>query len=204
MRIRIHFSKKGLACFISHTDLPMLFGRAARRAGLSPEQTQGFSPHPRLALCPPLPVGVIGLKEPADFWFLDWDDTSFKRWRSFLPQGIDILDARSVDGVSLNKLCSAAAYQLEPIGSANPDDIAAVLRTSLSAQDALLSITLSGKEIHVASCDLERCGPSFMVKSLVASGVISGWDELAIARLAVGQWDPVKMAVTPLWEDTLS
>lgn len=203
MRIRIHFSKRGLACFISHTDLPMLFGRAARRAALSLEQTQGFSPHPRLALGPPLPVGVIGLKEPADFWFTDWDDGSFERWRSFLPQGIDIVAAQIVDGPSLNKLCTAAVYLLEPTGNANPEDIGEVLKNALWEQNALLSVEVSKKEVHVASCDLERCGPSFMVRSLVASGVIFGWDELAIARLTLGRWDPMKMAVMPLLEDTV-
>ncbi|MDR3321541.1 MAG: TIGR03936 family radical SAM-associated protein, partial [Synergistaceae bacterium] len=165
-RLRIHFSKSGFACFISHLDLPMLFGRAARRAGLRAEMTQGFSPHPRLALCPPLPVGVIALSEPADFWFEAWDGDSLSRWGEALPPGIEILDAREVDGLSLNKLCSAASWSIESLFGVEPAAIAEVLASALGEMGALLRAEARGGTAFVAAGDLERCGPSFMVKRL--------------------------------------
>lgn len=200
-RVRIHFSKKNFACFISHIDLPMLFGRAARRAGLRAELTQGFSPHPRLALCPPLPVGVMGLREPADFWFLEWDGDSLGRWNANMPRGIEILSAREVDGVSLNKLCAAASYEIELLNGASADDAAAVLEDTLKEANALLAISADGEIVRLAASDLERCGPSRMVKNLVESGLITAWDDLAITRTEVGGWDAARRVVIPLTEE---
>ena len=62
-RIRIIFEKKGWITFLNHLDLPVLFSRAARRAGLSQEFTQGFSPHPHISLGPALAAGVEGVQE---------------------------------------------------------------------------------------------------------------------------------------------
>ena len=60
------YSKTGLIRFISHRDLMRVFFRAFRRAGLPLEYSQGFNPHPRVELCPPLPVGMEGLSEILD------------------------------------------------------------------------------------------------------------------------------------------
>jgi radical SAM-linked protein len=199
--VRIHFSKTGYACFISHVDLPMLFGRSARRAGLVPEQTQGFSPHPKLALCPPLPVGVIGVGEPADFWFAAWGDISLDRWREFLPDGVDISDARETDGPALNKLCQAASYSFEPLISVEPARIAETLEPALRESEAFLAAYAEGREAVIVASDLERCGVSFMVRTLVESGVVSGWGDLSTARLAVGRWSADERRVNPLTED---
>ncbi|MDR1915885.1 MAG: TIGR03936 family radical SAM-associated protein [Synergistaceae bacterium] len=203
-RIRIHFSKKNYAVFISHIDLPMLFSRAAARAGLRMERTQGFSPHPKLALCPPLPVGVVGLREPADFWFVEWEHDSMSRWRQFLPGGIDILDAQETDGVSLNKLCAAASYVIEPLDGSSPTDIADVLESTLKENDSFLDVCVIGREVSLSASGLELCGPSRMVKSLVSASLISGWSSLSIVRSAVGRWDRNGMRVIPLTEEFIS
>ncbi|MDR1472734.1 MAG: TIGR03936 family radical SAM-associated protein [Synergistaceae bacterium] len=200
-RIRIHFSKRGYASFISHMDLPALFSRAAARAGLRMERTNGFSPHPRLALCPPLPVGVEGLSEPADFWFVEWEPGSRDAWNRSLPDGIGISSAVPVDGVSLNKLCSAASYIVTPLGGASPRDVTGVIETTLRENGALLDVSASGDEVLVSSSDLERCGPSRMVKDLVSARLISGWGDLHMVRAAVGRWDPDGMRVIPLTEE---
>jgi hypothetical protein len=202
-RIRIHFAKKGYACFISHLDLPMLFSRAARRAGLVPELTQGFSPHPRLALCPPLPVGTAGANEPADFWFAEWGEGFLARWRASLPAGIDITDAREVADAgapSLNKLCSAASYLFEPLSGADPAAIADILESALRENGAFLAASVTPGAVLIASCDLERSGLSFMVKRLKESAAVSGWDGLAITRMAVGRWDDEAGRVISLTE----
>ncbi len=200
-RIRIRFSKTGLACFISHTDLPMLFGRAARRAGLKPELTQGFSPHPRLVLAPPLPVGVVGLREPADFWFEAWDGESFSLWRDKMPRGVALLSAEAVanpDGPSLTKLCAAASYRIASNAGVPAEKIAGALETPLRASDALLDISTGGDETTLAVRDLERNGPSGMVRTLKEAGLVSEWSELAVVRTAVGGWDGAGRRVVPV------
>ena len=47
-------------------DLPVVFSRAARRAGLVQEFTQGFSPHMRVAFTSALPVGTSSDEELFD------------------------------------------------------------------------------------------------------------------------------------------
>ena len=198
-RIRIHFSKTGLACFISHTDLPMLFGRAARRAGLRPELTQGFSPHPKLVLAPPLPVGVVGLREPADFWFTAWGDESFPLWRDKMPRGVTLLSAEEIvspQAPSLTKLCTAASYRIASTAGVLAEKIAEALAVPLRASDALLDIATEENETSLVVRDLERNGPSGMVRILKEAGLVTEWSELAVVRTAVGGWDEAGKRVT--------
>jgi radical SAM-linked protein len=179
----------GLSVFIPHVDLPILFTRAARRAGISMEYTQGFSPHPRTAFGPPLPVGIVGLREPAEFWFERWNDNSLASWRAAMPAGIDIFEAKETSGISLAKLCAAASYIIEPLNGAGPEDISRTLEDEFTGLGTLLDIKTTGREITLSVTDLERSGASRMVKSLVASRMISGWKDLSIVRTAVGRWD---------------
>lgn len=198
-RVRIHFSKTGLACFISHTDLPMLFSRAARRGGLVPERTQGFSPHPKLALAPPLPVGVTGLCEPADFWFDAWGDVLFRAWSDKMPQGVAILRARVIEdpsSPSLAKLCAAASYRIN--SAAGGEAVARALDARLREDGAVLALSAEGDEAAIAVRDLERNGPSAMVRILKDAGLISGWSDLSVTRTAVGGWDETKRNITPV------
>ncbi|MDR1965581.1 MAG: TIGR03936 family radical SAM-associated protein [Synergistaceae bacterium] len=199
-RVRILFSKKGMSVFVPHVDLPILFTRAARRAGLAMEITQGFSPHPRTALGPPLPVGVVGLREPAEFWFADWEDGCLDAWRARMPEGIEILEARAVAGASLNKLCAAASYIIEPM-SKDASGIEGALTAELAPAGLLLSVASAGSEVAVSVSDLERSGASRMVKALIAASLISGWRDLSIVRTAVGGWDEEERKVTPIAED---
>lgn len=171
----------------------MMFSRAARRAKLRPEMTQGFSPHARLALCPPLPVGVIALSEPADFWFDEWKDDSLAVWNEHLPNGIKITDAKlegsGEEWRSLNKLCAAAEYRIEPLQSTAPEIIASSTESALASREALLGVSVEEGCAVISSNDLERCGPSFMVKNLIAAEIISGWSDLLITRTTVGAWN---------------
>lgn len=69
-RYRIYYQKLGYLRFISHLDwMRMLFRRIAV-LNLKTVFTQGFSPHPKVSLSPPLPVGVEGLQEFFDISFL--------------------------------------------------------------------------------------------------------------------------------------
>ncbi|HPT85034.1 MAG TPA: TIGR03936 family radical SAM-associated protein [Bacillota bacterium] len=55
--IRIRFAKRGRLKFISHLDLCRTLQSAMIRAGLPLWYTEGFNPHPRIAVALPLPVG---------------------------------------------------------------------------------------------------------------------------------------------------
>lgn len=198
-RVRIRFSKTGRAVFTSHIDLPIIFARAARRAGLVPELTQGFTPRPRLALGPPLPVGAVGLAEPADFWFASWNDELFGAWRRSLPEGLEIRGARiEGEGVSLSKLCTATCCSIE---TGDPERARDALERYLVSEGVLLDIRLQGCEVVVSTREADRIGPAKFVSCLEGEGVISGWGDAAIARLAVGGWDEDSRSVIHLTEE---
>ena len=82
--------------YISHLDLLRLFRRAASRARLALDNTQGFNPHPKISVTKALKLGVesdglfcqFGLKikiEAGEF---------AKRLQQQLPEGIRISEAR--------------------------------------------------------------------------------------------------------------
>ena len=65
--IRLVFSKKGLAKYISHLDMQRTMQRTLRRAGIPVWYSEGFNPHPYLCFASPLSVGIEGENEIIDF-----------------------------------------------------------------------------------------------------------------------------------------
>jgi radical SAM family uncharacterized protein/radical SAM-linked protein len=68
-RYRIYYSKSGVLRFISHLDWMRMLFRLIGQASLQTVFTQGFSPHPKASLCPPLPLGVESACEYVDLSF---------------------------------------------------------------------------------------------------------------------------------------
>ncbi|HPT72444.1 MAG TPA: TIGR03960 family B12-binding radical SAM protein, partial [Candidatus Cloacimonadota bacterium] len=60
---RIYYSKMDDLRFISHLDLMRMIFRLVRRNRIPVVYTQGFNPHPKISLGPPLPLGVEGEME---------------------------------------------------------------------------------------------------------------------------------------------
>jgi hypothetical protein len=200
-RVRIFFSKGGRALFVPHVDLPILFARAARRAGLGMEYTQGFSPHPRTEFGPPLPVGVTGADEPAEFWLLEWRREFLERWSGAMPEGFTMTGAREVSGRSLGKLCRDASYRIRFLNGASPCAAAAVLEREFTPLGTLVSIGADGNGVNIIVTDLERSGASKMVRALAAAGLTSGWPDTVVQRTAVGRMDESGGRVIPLREE---
>lgn len=198
MRIRIVFEKLGWFTFVNHVDLPIIFSRAARRAGLSQEFTQGFSPHPHISLGPPLAIGVVGLDEPAEFWFNDWDANSFEKWNEKLPEGLKILKYAEVEGTSLAKLATAALYRISSVKSPLGAEALAVLEEEVGRTGELLSSSLLDGEISLVVGDLEHCGAGNLVRSLKEKGIVDGWPDVRLVRERVGTWDPFTKEILPL------
>ncbi len=198
-RIRILFEKLGFFVFVNHMDLPVIFSRAARRAGLSQEFTQGFSPHPRISLAPPLAIGVEGLAEPAEFWFIQWNGGSAEKWSEALPNGLKILKWSEIDGVSLAKLASAALYRVRGADGPLSMEAVSILTGETERMGALLDCRLDADGALLLSVrDLEHCGAGLFVKALSAAGLCAGWGGLRMERAAVGCWNDEKRAVEPL------
>ena len=71
--VRLIFSKKGRAKFVSHLDMNRLMIRLIRKSGLKIWYTEGFNPHPYITFALPLPLGFEGEYEIMDIRVLDDD-----------------------------------------------------------------------------------------------------------------------------------
>lgn len=125
-RIRVTFARGEPLRFISHLDLMRFWERALRRAGLVVAYSEGFSPHPQIALGAPLPVGTTGAAELMDVFLAEPVDPAelVRRLQPQLPRGVSIGDAREVP-VSLPSLQSqlrAAEYRAVLPEGAGPAD----------------------------------------------------------------------------------
>jgi radical SAM-linked protein len=105
IRLRIRFSRGQEIRFISHLDLIRVWHRALRRAGIRIAYSEGFNPHPRLALAAPLPLGVTSEAELMDIYIDDplSPQALTARLAPELPEGLAILQAAGV-GMGLPSL----------------------------------------------------------------------------------------------------
>ena len=125
-RLRLKFSRGENLKFLSHLDLMRLWERALRRAGMPPAYSEGFSPHPKISLAAPLPVGVTSTAEIMDI-FLGGRITPavlVQRLAPQLPEGIAIIDVIAVglQAPSLQSRVRMAEYLVEvkPGGNVQP------------------------------------------------------------------------------------
>ena len=97
-RLRVRFSRGEEVKYISHLDLMRFWARALTRAGIPLAYSEGFTPHPKISLAAPLPLGVtseaelmdVVLQRPVSPYFF------IKAVRQQLPSGIDILEVRQI------------------------------------------------------------------------------------------------------------
>lgn len=116
-RLRVTYRKDGPARYVAHLDLMRTWERAIRRARLPLTYSQGFTPHPKLQLAAPLPVGTAALREFIDIWF---DEAVApvevaSRLSAVLPDGISIVDVAPVDdrAPALQAASVAAQYEVQ-------------------------------------------------------------------------------------------
>lgn len=115
-RVRVVFRKRGVLQWVSHLDTMRAWERTLRRAGLPLAYTQGFSPHPRIALAAPLPVGFEGERELMDIWLDPALDPTLvqRRIEPKLPPGLEIVEVEEVAErlPSLQSLLRTACYRV--------------------------------------------------------------------------------------------
>jgi radical SAM-linked protein len=117
MKYRFAYGKVGLVRFISHLDLMRVLFRSFSRAGLPVAYSQGFTPHPRFEFCPPLRVGMEGLRELCDAELTGEIDipAAIATLNKVLPSGIGIGEARALPPSSptLGAAISGARYSVQ-------------------------------------------------------------------------------------------
>lgn len=97
-RLRLRYSRDGLARFTSHLDAVRMWGRAVRRAGVPVCMGAGFVRRPSLKFGHPLPLGMASRAEYVDVFLHSPMDPreAAARLDSVLPEGFRILAAGPV------------------------------------------------------------------------------------------------------------
>jgi len=117
LRLRVRFGRGEEVKFISHLDILRFWERAFRRAEIPLAYSQGFTPHPRISLAAPLPLGVTSEFELMDVWLKRWmPPASFLMGvRGQLPPGFSVFEAWEV-GLHLPSLQSSLAFAEYRVG----------------------------------------------------------------------------------------
>ncbi len=97
-RLRLKFGRGASVRFISHLDSIRCWERVFRRASIPLAYTQGFSPHPRIAVAAPLAVGITSNSELMDIWLRKWipPESAMMLVRRELPSGFTLLETMEV------------------------------------------------------------------------------------------------------------
>jgi radical SAM-linked protein len=214
-RVRLIYEKRWGACFVPHVALATLFTRAARRAGIEPCPTAGFSPHARISLGPELPAGIVALWEPVDLWVRE--DVEKSAWREKAAQWLSMLNAQmpggfrvrrcvflSEDAPALGKKCEAAHYQIWlrrsgflPEPELGEEFFLGWLRRYF-CQDVLFAEISRGGECGGGSGEKEENGKNLSRISAVlaspAKNGLGGWIKALTAEGLVSGWQDFRVA----------
>lgn len=197
MRVRIFYEKRGGACFVPHVALAQVFIRSAFRAGLNFEMTQGFSPRPKMSFGPELPAGVVALKEPVDVYLSDDADLNIEKWNAAMPEGFKILSCEIIDkdAPALGKTCREALYWVRGLDNSLIERLSDSVKLFYSDDILDLKIEVddsdnnlnNNKWLAVLLSSPAKNAIGAWVKKLTADGIIAGWHEINIVRLAIGE-----------------
>ncbi len=119
---RLEYTKKGDMVFLGHLDFQRQLQLALRRSGLPVAYSRGYHPHPLLKFGPPLPVGVIGLRENLDIAFECQVPGMVESLNQALPDGLIIRQERVIGGQaprSIDQIVQRFDYRAELPG---PDE----------------------------------------------------------------------------------
>jgi len=98
-RLRVFYKKEGISRFISHLSCCKIIERTLRRLDIPLIFSEGFTPHPKISFCPPLPIPVIGINE---FFEVEFEKTIdlevfIKKINEVLPEGTKIKNCSWTD-----------------------------------------------------------------------------------------------------------
>ena len=123
IRVRARFEKTGVLRYLSHRELITAITRALMRAGLELSYSQGFHPQPKVALGPPLSVGVEGTGEYFDMEILPLRALSELAGdiNSVLPAGLRVLEIKAIDMKAPSLQAFIRRYVYEVRGAGMPE-----------------------------------------------------------------------------------
>ncbi len=150
-RLCIAFAVEGGARYVGGLDMGRAWVRACRRLGLPLAYSFGFSPHPRVSIAAPLPVGFGGERELVEVLLdarVDLADVA-KRLPAQLPPGLTLRDLAELplDAPPLAAQVRAADYVVRFL-ERPPADLEVRLAQLLAAESVPFRRARAGKEIH--------------------------------------------------------
>jgi len=114
-KVRIHYTREGLLRFISHLDTFHIVEKAIRKVHFPIAYSQGYNPHPKIILGPPLSLGIASKYEYMDLQ-LDqpFQDSFVKKLNLALPDGMKILQSKVIynKAPALNAHINIADYRV--------------------------------------------------------------------------------------------
>ncbi len=150
-RIAVTFSRGEELKYISHLDMMRLWQRALRRAGMPIAYSQGFNPHPRIAIGAPLAVEVTSEGELIDIFMERTVSLDFfvKAMREQLPLGIGIHGIKEVwlKLPSTQSQLRFAEYKVEVDSKKEAKEIGKAVR-SLIKKESLPWEHTRGESVH--------------------------------------------------------
>ncbi len=138
---RIEFEKSGDMVFLGHLDFQRQLHLALRRSGLPAAYSKGYHPHPLLKFGPPLPVGVVGMRECLDIAMEHQVPGWIDKINRTLPAGLKILRSVVVGGQTPQSIDHAVTrfdYRVDLPGSDDggpaPEVVAAALDAFMASE----------------------------------------------------------------------
>jgi radical SAM-linked protein len=138
-RLRLKFGRGEELKFLSHLDLMRLWERALRRAGLPLAYSEGFTPHPQIALAAPLLVGMTSEAELMDVSLSRWisPQAFVAQIKKQLPAGINLLEVLPVgpNAPSLQSQIRFVEYRVEVETEKGCQEVESALQAFLSKKE---------------------------------------------------------------------
>jgi radical SAM-linked protein len=138
-RLRLKFGRGEELKFLSHLDLMRLWERAMRRAGLPLAYSEGFTPHPQIALAAPLLVGVTSQAELMDISLSRWisPQAFVAQVKRQLPAGVDLMEVWPVgpNVPSLQSQIRFVEYRVEVETEKDSQDVESAVQSFLSMKE---------------------------------------------------------------------
>ena len=137
-RLRLRFSRGEELKYISHLDLMRLWERVLRRADIPMAYSEGFSPHPRISLAAPLPIGVTSEAELMDIVVRTAVSPYFlmQNTKPQLPPGVEVFEVLQVSltAPSLQSQAQFIDYRVSDRSDRTADEIRGAITAALQAE----------------------------------------------------------------------
>jgi radical SAM-linked protein len=182
MKVRMKFEKN--IKYISHLDLMKAMQKILTRTGLPVKYSEGFNPHIILSIANPIPVGVVGLCEFADFELNDELDKNYILNKLILasPEGIKPIDLYFNCNKSFN-LAQIATFDIAIISNESEKIIDFLNKDEIfvekKAKGKIKTINL--KE-YIYECNIEKTIIGLDIKLCCACGNTKNLNPLLIKK----------------------